>query len=248
MRRLNKDWNAKKAYEERTKKSAASDEYIHNFRQERKRTAEYDTEQGADLPNSLIKQARKNQEVNEAASRGEYTTKHRSGQVRTHKLPQEQAIDWFNTVIEDPSLSDQVRKSLVQANFGMQNAFELTDSDTMTWVQAMKMQDGNQDLIESSTELNDKVENENEEVEPELQPDQYRESTFEKGKETTSKIGKIGDENWETDEKQNFLDRTADSPAAKAGLDDDLRWQARKRYEDFLKKRKVESSLGKAKK
>ena len=48
------------------------------------------------------------------------------------------------------------------------------------------------------------------------------------------------------DRKTIFLEDTANSPAAKAGLDDDLRWQARQRYEDFLKKRNVKSSLGKA--
>ena len=141
MRRQNKDWNAKKAYEERTKKSAASDEYIHNFRQERKRTAEYDTEQGADLPNSLVKQAKKNQEVNEAASRGEYTTKHRSGQVRTHKLPQEEATFYFQKLIEDPSIPDQIRFPLEQANLAMQNAFQFGEEDaTLSYVNAFKAQ------------------------------------------------------------------------------------------------------------
>ena len=139
MRRQNKDWNAKKAYEERTKKSAASDEYIHNFRQERKRTAEYDREQGADMPTSLIKQARKNQEVNEAASRGEYTTKHRSGQVRTHKLPQEEATFYFQKLIEDPSIPDQIRFPLEQANLAMQNAFQFGEEDaTLSYVNAFK--------------------------------------------------------------------------------------------------------------
>ena len=62
------------------------------------------------------------------------------------RSPKDEAINWFNAVIEDPSLSDQVRTSLVQASFGMQNAFELEDTDTMTWAQSMAMQDGNQDL------------------------------------------------------------------------------------------------------
>ena len=246
MRRQNKDWNAKKAYEERTKKSAASDEYIHNYRKERQRTAKYDTEQGADLPNSLIKQARKNQEVNEAASRGEYTTKHRSGQVRTHKLPQEQAINWFNAVIEDPSLSDQVRTPLLQASFGMQNAFELENSDTMTWAQSMAMQDGNQDLTKNITKVEkenkqQKVEEEDYKVEPgdvetfaEAQAARDEDKQF----RASSSV--------EDARKDAFIEDTANSPAAKAGLDDDLRWQARKRYEDFLKKREVKSSLGKA--
>ena len=113
------------------------------------------------------------------------------------RSPKDEAINWFNAVIEDPSLSDQVRTSLVQANFGMQNAFELENTDTMTWAQSMAMQDGNQDLTENITKVEKK--NQKQEVEPELQPDQYRESTIEQGQETTSKIGKIGDKNWEAD-------------------------------------------------
>ena len=140
MRRQNKDWNAKKAYEERTKKSAASDEYIHNYRKERQRTAKYDTEQGAGLPDSLIKQARKNQEVKEAASRGEYTTKHRSGQVRTHKLPQEEAVNYFSKLIEDPSIPDQVRYPLEQASLTMQNLLQFSDEEdaTLSYVNSFK--------------------------------------------------------------------------------------------------------------
>jgi hypothetical protein len=46
--------------------------------------------------------------------------------------------------------------------------------------------------------------------------------------------------------EQAWLSDTTDSPAAKAGLDDTLRLQARRNYEDFLKKRNVKSSLGKA--
>ena len=51
--------------------------------------------------------------------------------------------------------------------------------------------------IENITKVEKK--NQKQEVEPELQPDQYRESTIEQGQETTSKIGKIGDKNWEAD-------------------------------------------------
>ena len=79
------------------------------------------------------------------------------------RSPKDEAINWFNAVIEDPSLSDQVRTSLVQANFGMQNAFELEDTDTMTWAQSMAMQDGNQDLTESIK----KVEKDNKQTEVE---------------------------------------------------------------------------------
>ena len=197
MRRQNKDWNAKKAYEERTKKSAASDEYIHNFRQERKRTAEYDTEQGADLPNSLVKQAKKNQEVNEAASRGEYTTKHRSGQVRTHKLPQEQAINWFKAVIEDPSISDQVRFPLEQASLTMQNLLQFTEEDaTLSYVNAFKAQPGTP-VEEPNTPINndnvdDIIENSRDHYLDEINdPDSIRNTEMNKTKGKWS--GEVGD-------------------------------------------------------
>ena len=143
------------------------------------------------------------------------------------RSPKDEAINWFNAVIEDPSLSDQVRTSLVQANFGMQNAFELEDTDTMTWAQSIGKNEGNQDLSESITKV--KKENQKQEVEPEFQPDQYRESTIEQGKETTSKIGKIGDKNWEADTRWSGEtgDRKLSTPTAiqkdlqKAGFKDE---------------------------
>ena len=124
------------------------------------------------------------------------------------RSPKDEAINWFNAVIEDPSLSDQVRTSLVQANLGMQNAFELEDTDTMTWAQSIAMQDGNQDLTENISEV--EKENKKTEVDTDsgLQPNQYRESTFEQGKETTSKIGKIGDKDWTKDQKYDRTDPT----------------------------------------
>ena len=108
-----------------------------------------------------------------------------------------EAASWFQRAIEDPSISDQVRTPLIQANLNMINAFELEDTDTMTWAQSMARQDGNQDLTENITKV--EKENQKQEVEPEFQPNQYRESTIEQGQETTSKIGKIGDKNWEAD-------------------------------------------------
>ena len=124
------------------------------------------------------------------------------------RSPKDEAINWFNAVIEDPSLSDQVRTSLVQANLGMQNAFELEDTDTMTWAQSIAMQDGNQDLTENISEV--EKENKKTEVDTDsgIQPNQYRESTFEQGKETTSKIGKIGDKDWTKDQKYDRTDPT----------------------------------------
>ena len=108
-----------------------------------------------------------------------------------------EAASWFQRAIEDPSISDQVRTPLIQANLNMLNAFELEDTDTMTWAQSIGKNDGNQDLTEIITKV--EKENKKQEVEPEFQPNQYRESTIEQGQETTSKIGKIGDKNWEAD-------------------------------------------------
>ena len=70
------------------------------------------------------------------------------------KSPKDEAINWFNTVIEDPSLSDQVRTPLLQAVFNMQNAFELEDTDTMTWAQSMAMQESNPDLSKNINKVN----------------------------------------------------------------------------------------------
>ena len=160
------------------------------------------------------------------------------------RSPKDEAINWFNAVIEDPSLSDQVRTSLVQANFGMQNAFELEDTDTMTWAQSMAMKDGNQDLTENIT----KVEKENKQEKVEYTEEPGDVETFAEAQAARDEDKQFRTSSSVEDAKKTtFLEDTANSPAAKAGLDDDLRWQARKRYEDFLKKRKVESSLGKAK-
>ena len=129
-----------------------------------------------------------------------------AGQVLTNKGPiegrgrkrstKDEAINWFNAVIEDPSLSDQVRTSLVQANFGMQNAFELEDTDTMTWAQSMAMKDGNQDLTENIT----KVEKENKQTEVE--------SEFEL---------KSGPLQSEALAREEWLKKTRNSPAQKSG-------------------------------
>ena len=138
-----------------------------------------------------------------------------------------EAASWFQRAIEDPSISDQVRTPLIQANLNMINAFELEDTDTMTWAQSIGKNEGNQDLSESITKV--KKENQKQEVEPEFQPDQYRESTIEQGQETTSKIGKIGDKNWEADTRWSGEtgDRKLSTPTAiqkdlqKAGFKDE---------------------------
>ena len=138
-----------------------------------------------------------------------------------------EAASWFQRAIEDPSISDQVRTPLIQANLNMINAFELEDTDTMTWAQSIGKNEGNQDLSESITKV--KKENQKQEVEPEFQPDQYRESTIEQGQEPTSKIGKIGDKNWEADTRWagETGDRKLSTPTAiqkelqKAGIKDE---------------------------
>jgi len=157
------------------------------------------------------------------------------------KSPKEEAMNWFKAVIEDPSISDQVRTPLVQANFGMQNAFELEDSDTMTWVQAMQMQESNPDLSENIAEV--KKENEEDYKEEPGDVETFAEAQAARDEDKQFRASS----SVEDSKKTTFLEDTADSPAAKAGLDDDLRWQARQRHEDFLKKREVKSSLGKAK-
>lgn len=118
------------------------------------------------------------------------------------KSPKDEAINWFNAVIEDPSLSDQVRTSLIQANFGMQNAFELEDTDTMTWAQSIAMQNGNQDLTENIS----KVEKENKKTEVENK--EKVESEFElKGGPLKS----------EAQAREEWLNKTRNSPAQQSG-------------------------------
>tara|TARA_Y100001973_G_scaffold86045_1_gene128621 strand:- start:44 stop:739 length:696 start_codon:yes stop_codon:yes gene_type:complete len=118
------------------------------------------------------------------------------------KSPKDEAINWFNAVIEDPSLSDQVRTSLIQANFGMQNAFELEDTDTMTWAQSIAMKNGNQDLTENIS----KVEKENKKTEVENK--EKVESEFElKGGPLKS----------EAQAREEWLNKTRNSPAQQSG-------------------------------
>jgi len=118
------------------------------------------------------------------------------------KSPKEEAMNWFKAVIEDPSISDQVRTPLVQASFGMQNAFELEDSDTLTWVQAMQMQDANPDLSENIAEV--KKDNKKQKVENK----EKVESEFElKGGPLKS----------EAQAREDWLKKTRNSPAQQSG-------------------------------
>ena len=134
-------------------------------------------------------------------------------------------------VIENKNLSDQERSMLESAKLQLINRMELGITQDQTWMnQIARSNDpnffegrtpdkepdlsnyenfaefrrgANQDLTEPTT-----VTPPDEEVETGLQPDQYRESTFKKGEETTSKIGKIGDKDWTKDQKYDRTDPT----------------------------------------
>jgi len=158
--------------------------------------------------------------------------------------PKDEATYWFNAVLEDPSLDDQTRTSLLQANFSMQNAFELIDTDTMTYAQSIALSDNQQDLSENIT----KVEKDNKQEKVEYTEEPGNVETFAEAQAARNEDKQFrNSSSVEDSKKTTFLEDTANSPAAKAGLDDNLRWEARQRYEDFLKKREVKSSLGNAK-
>jgi len=120
------------------------------------------------------------------------------------------AVNWFNTVIEDPSLSDQVRTSLLEASLGMQNAFELEDEDRLSFIEAAKAAEAAE---EGGFEIPDRIPNKDLTKKPASQktepiptdgstnvvsePDGYTATTIEEGKEDVVKQGKVGDKDWE---------------------------------------------------
>ena len=164
------------------------------------------------------------------------------GRQRNHK---EEAVAFFGNLVEDPSISDQLRTSLLTASFSMQNAFDLEETELKDYAQAAIMSDSQVDFSEKLNNV--KQENKEKEVEYKEEPGDVE--TFAEAQAARNEDKQFrASSSVEDAKKTTFLEDTADSPAAKAGLDDDLRWQARKRYEDFLKNRKVETSLGKAKK
>jgi len=147
-------------------------------------------------------------------------------------------------VIENKNLSDQEISMLESAKLQLQNRLELGLTQDQTWNNQIARNNmnaktffetgtsekepdlsnyenfaefrrgANQDLTEPTAATPP-----DEEVETELQPNQYKESTFEKGEETTSKIGKIGDKDWAKDQK---YDRTDPSQRHKRRMEDVL--------------------------
>ena len=147
----------------------------------------------------------------------------------------QQEINNLAWVIENKNLSDQERSMLEAAKLQLQNRLELGLTQDQTWnnqiarnnmnakrffetgtpdkepdlsnyenfAEYRRRAGANQDLTAPTTATPPA-----EEVEPELQPNQYRESTFEKGEETNSKIGKIGDKDWTKDQKYDRTDPT----------------------------------------
>ena len=163
------------------------------------------------------------------------------GRKRNHK---EEAVTIFGNLVEDPSISDQLRTSLLTASYNMQNAFDLEETELKDYAQAAMMSDSQVDF---SGKLND-VKQENKEKKVEYKEEPGDVETFDEAQAARDEDKQFrASSSVEDSKKTTYLEDTANSPAAKAGLDDDLRWQARQRYEDFLKKRETKTSLGKAK-
>ena len=158
---------------------------------------------------------------------------------------------------ENRSLNDQQRGLGVQLLNWVENlGFFAEDPDTPTsnHVAATMSEGGNADMLEGTTNAAKNVNSTNLEEDIAVEKEPIKEEKVNTKKSKGSLTNEIESDEFEGDNapgmkdaKTIFLEDTANSPAAKAGLDDDLRWQARQRYEDFLKKRKVETSLGKAK-
>ena len=170
--------------------------------------------------------------------------------------------DYFSNITQNISdnlennkqLTDQQRGVLAVGKNLFQNLGILAndpDTPTSNHVAATMSEGGNTDMLEGTTNAAKNVNSTDlqENVTVEEKPIKEKKVNTKKSKGPLIDSDEFEGDNAPgmKDAKTIFLEDTADSPAAKAGLDDDLRWQARKRYEDFLKKRKVETSLGKAK-
>ena len=169
--------------------------------------------------------------------------------------------DYFSNITQNISdnlennrqLTDQQRGVLAVGKNLFQNLGILADdpdTPTSNHVAATMSEGGNTDMLEGTTNAAKNV-NSTDLKEDIAVKEEQNKTLNEKGVNITS--NEIESDEFEGDNspgikdpRTTFLEDTANSPAAKAGLDNDLRWQARQRYEDFLKKRKVETSLGKA--
>tara|TARA_R100000781_G_C4049362_1_gene116926 strand:- start:40 stop:828 length:789 start_codon:yes stop_codon:yes gene_type:complete len=250
------EWDPLKDYDERAKA----------YQVERQREAKYNREQGADLPKSLVEQIQNRDKI-EQAKGGQYETSVRKGPRQgwhtvTKDIPFEGPFSIMQTEINnlkfaaENATNDQVARSMLNHAISIENEMiAAQEMDNPTTVEVVKKQE-NKDLTEDTNQLSGgadadlkaKQENQvkNKDETYTVEPGDVE--TFAEAQAARNEDKQFRDSSSVEDAKKTtFLEDTADSPAAKAGLDVDLRWQARKRYEDFLKKRKVESSLGKAK-
>ena len=155
---------------------------------------------------------------------------------------------------ENRSLNDQQRGLGVQLLNWVENLgffSEDPDSPTSNFAAANMSEGGNADMLEGATNAAKNVNSTNleEDIAVKKEPIKEQKVNTKKSKGSLVDSDEFTGDNAPgmKDAKTIFLEDTANSPAAKAGLDDDLRWQARQRHEDFLKTRNVKSSLGKAK-
>tara|TARA_R100000700_G_C3112169_1_gene104725 strand:- start:57 stop:719 length:663 start_codon:yes stop_codon:yes gene_type:complete len=170
--------------------------------------------------------------------------------------------DYFSNITQNISdnlennkeLTDQQRGVLAVGKNLFQNLGILADdpdTPTSNYVAATMSEGGNKNMLEGTINAAKNVNSTDleEDIAVKEEPIEKKEVKTKKSKGPLVDSDEFTGDNAPgmKDAKTIFLEDTAKSPAAKAGLDDDLRWQARQRYEDFLKKRKVETSLGKAK-
>ena len=239
-------WDPLKDYDERAKA----------YQAERKVQSKYNREQGADLPTSLSDQVKFRDEINQAKG-GQYETsirKPRQGwNTVTKDIPFEGPFSIMQTEINnlkfaaENATNDQVARSMLNHAISIENEMiAAQEMDNPTTVEVVKRQE-NVDQLGGRAGAKARMDEKNEEEEDyKVEPGDVE--TFAEAQAARNEDKQFrASSSVEDAKKTTFLEDTADSPAAKAGLDDDLRWQARKRYEDFLNKRKVETSLGKAK-
>jgi len=165
--------------------------------------------------------------------------------------PRQAAISFMRNIIENNTLPDQTVGPMQKTVFELENSISLDQEGTVdqTWFNQQ-----HKDLLykdkSEQTEAENKLQ-EKQEVEPESQPDQYRESTIEQGQETTSKIGKIGDKNWEADTRWSGEtgDRKLSTPTAiqkdlqKAGFKDEQLVKLMEKNQEFQADRPKISDL-----
>jgi len=170
--------------------------------------------------------------------------------------------DYFSNITQNISdnlennrqLTDQQRGVLAVGKNLFQNLGILAndpDTPTSNYVAATMSEGGNADMLEGTTNAAKNVNSTDlkEDIAVKEEPIKEKKVNTKKSKGPLIESDEFEGDNAPgmKDSKTKFLEDTVNSPAAKAGLDADLRWQARQRYEDFLKKRNVKSSLGKAK-